>query len=111
MMHLDENTVVPRTGQVAVKSLLPSAKASPWAIADFKAEVAVLSKLSHSCLVKCIGTGTRPDPKVRGTPSRACTSAFAQVLLALAHSRATRCYFSRSRRSRAATCATWCSKL
>ena len=56
---------VPRTGECAVKCLLPAASKSAAAIADFKAEVAVLSKLSHSCIACCIGTGVRADPSVR----------------------------------------------
>jgi serine/threonine protein kinase len=63
---------VPRTGEVAVKCLLPAASKNRAAIADFKAEVAVLSKLSHSCIAGCIGTGVRPDPNVSCVHSTAC---------------------------------------
>lgn len=58
---------MPRTGLVAVKSLLPAANSSPTALADFKRETAILSRLSHSCLVGCIGSGEFPDPKT-GAP-------------------------------------------
>ena len=52
-----------RTGTVAVKSLLPSVTRDPVAVADFRAEVQLLSKLAHSCLVVCYGTGMRPPNK------------------------------------------------
>ena len=52
-----------RHGTVAVKSLLPSVTRDPVAVADFRAEVQLLSKLSHSCLVVCYGTGMRPPNK------------------------------------------------
>ena len=46
---------------MAVKSLLPSVtEDDPVAVADFVAEIALLAKLSHSCLVRCYGTGLRP---------------------------------------------------
>ena len=54
---------MPRTGTVAVKSLLPVASSSASAISDFKAEIAILERLSHSCLVGCLGAGERPNPK------------------------------------------------
>ena len=47
---------------MAVKSLLPSVtEDDPVAVADFVAEIALLAKLSHSCLVACYGTGLRPN--------------------------------------------------
>ena len=52
-----------RQGQLAVKSLLPSVTRDPQAVSDFRAEVELLSKLSHSCLVQCYGTGMRPAGK------------------------------------------------
>ena len=55
--------LVERSGLVAVKSLLPSAAHNEQAIADFKAEMSMLSRLSHSCLVGCIGTGVFQDQK------------------------------------------------
>jgi serine/threonine protein kinase len=54
---------VERSGLVAVKSLLPSAAHNEQAIADFKAEMSMLSRLSHSCLVGSIGTGVFKDAK------------------------------------------------
>ena len=57
-----------RHGQLAVKSLLPSVTRDPQAVADFRAEVELLSKLSHSCLVQCYGTGLRPANKKSGGP-------------------------------------------
>lgn len=47
----------PRSGLVAVKSLLPDVTGNASAMHDFHAEIDVLSRLSHSCLVACIGTG------------------------------------------------------
>ena len=55
--------MVERSGLVAVKSLLPSAAQNEQAIADFKSEMSMLSRLSHSCLVGCIGTGVYKDAK------------------------------------------------
>ena len=63
-----DGLTLPRHGQVAVKSLLPSVTRDPQAVADFRREVELLSKLSHSCLVICYGTGTRPATK--GGPPR-----------------------------------------
>ena len=58
-----DGLTLPRHGQLAVKSLLPSVTRDRDAVSDFRSEVALLSKLSHSCLVKCYGTGMRPAPK------------------------------------------------
>ena len=55
--------MVERSGLVAVKSLLPTAAHNEQAIADFKAEMSMLSRLSHSCLVGCIGSGVYKDVK------------------------------------------------
>ena len=55
--------MVERSGLVAVKSLLPTAAHNEQAIGDFKAEMSMLSRLSHSCLVGCIGSGTYKDAK------------------------------------------------
>ena len=52
-----------RHGTLAVKSLLPSVTRDPVAVADFRAEVSLLSKLSHSCPAVCYGTGMRPPNK------------------------------------------------
>ena len=54
---------VERSGVIAVKSLLPKAAHNQQVIEDFKAEMAILSRLSHSCLVGCIGTGVYKDAK------------------------------------------------
>ena len=53
----------PRTGEVAVKVLLPEVESQKSAVADLKAELAILSRLSHSCLVALVGAGTRTDRK------------------------------------------------
>lgn len=58
-----DGLTLPRQGTVAVKSLLPSVTRDPQAVSDFRAEVELLSKLSHSCLVRCFGTGLRPPAK------------------------------------------------
>ena len=55
--------LLPRSGLVAVKSLLPTVAGNQSAIKDFKAEMSILSRLSHSCLVGCIGTGVTTDAK------------------------------------------------
>lgn len=60
--HVVDGLECARSGQVAVKSLLPAASLSPVAVDDFKREVAILGKLTHSCLTACLGTGTRPVP-------------------------------------------------
>jgi serine/threonine protein kinase len=53
----------PRTGEVAVKVLLPEVATQPTAVADLKQELAILSRLTHSCLVALVGSGTRTDRK------------------------------------------------
>jgi serine/threonine protein kinase len=58
----EDGTSIPRTGEVAVKTLLPhvlhhDAKAKE----DFLLETELLSQLSHSCIVRCIGTGRTVD--------------------------------------------------
>ena len=42
--------LLPQSGLVAVKSLLPTVAGNQTAIEDFKAEMSILSRLSHSCL-------------------------------------------------------------
>ena len=51
----------PRTGEVALKILLPESAADKQAVADLRSELAILSKLEHSCLVSLIGSGMRTD--------------------------------------------------
>jgi len=111
MKRLEDGTLVPREGTVAVKSLLPAASASADAVSDFVTEVAILEKLSHSCIVGCLGTGTHPDPKARAevvgafqTSSLTLTH-LTHLSLCIHHRRGTICCLWLWRRSRAATCA------
>ena len=52
----------PLHGEVAIKTLLPSMLTNQEVQDDFVREVELLTKLNHSCIVRCVGTGLRPEP-------------------------------------------------